>query len=76
MKTTTFRKGPDAAGHFGPFGGRFIPETLMAAVAELTEAFEASRRDPAFQQEFDALCHTFIGRPTPCLLYTSPSPRD
>ncbi|HLB77218.1 MAG TPA: tryptophan synthase subunit beta [Candidatus Dormibacteraeota bacterium] len=65
MKASTFAKGPDATGHFGSFGGQFIPEGLMAAVAELSEAFEASRRDPAFQQEFDALCRTFIGRPTP-----------
>jgi tryptophan synthase beta chain len=65
MKASTFAKGPDATGHFGPFGGQFIPEGLMAAVAELSEAFEASRRDAAFQQEFDALCRTFIGRPTP-----------
>jgi tryptophan synthase beta chain len=65
MKASTFAKGPDATGHFGPFGGQFIPEGLMAAVAELSEAFEASRRDAAFQHEFDALCRTFIGRPTP-----------
>jgi tryptophan synthase beta chain len=65
MKAGTFVKGPDATGHFGPFGGQFIPEGLMAAVAELSEAFAASRRDAAFQQEFDALCRTFIGRPTP-----------
>jgi tryptophan synthase beta chain len=65
MKASTFTRGPDATGHFGPFGGQFIPEGLMAAVAELSEAFEASRRDAAFQQEFDALCRTFIGRPTP-----------
>ena len=65
MKTTIFRKGPDATGHFGAFGGRFIPETLMAAVSELTDAFEASRHDEAFRAEFDALCRTFIGRPTP-----------
>ncbi|HYS02938.1 MAG TPA: tryptophan synthase subunit beta [Candidatus Eisenbacteria bacterium] len=65
MKASTFARGPDATGHFGPFGGQFIPEGLMAAVAELSEAFEASRRDAAFQQEFDALCRTFIGRPTP-----------
>jgi tryptophan synthase beta chain len=65
MKATSFRPGPDATGHFGPFGGQFIPEGLMAAVTELSEAFEASRRDPAFQKEFDALCRTFIGRPTP-----------
>ncbi len=65
MKASTFAKGPDATGHFGPFGGQFIPEGLMAAVTELSEAFEASRRDAAFQQEFEALCRTFIGRPTP-----------
>ena len=65
MKARTFAKGPDATGHFGPFGGQFIPEGLMAAVTELSEAFEASRRDAAFQQEFEALCRTFIGRPTP-----------
>jgi tryptophan synthase beta subunit len=60
-----FRKGPDRTGHFGAFGGQFIPESLMVAVLELAAAFEASRRDPAFTDEFDRLCRTFIGRPTP-----------
>lgn len=65
MTATAFRAGPDATGHFGPFGGQFIPEVLMAAVTELTAAFEASRRDETFLVQFDALCRTFIGRPTP-----------
>ena len=42
---------PDATGHFGPYGGVFVPETLMTALAELTAAYEQARDDPAFQQE-------------------------
>ena len=58
-------KGPDARGHFGDYGGRFIPETLMAAVQELTEAFERAQQDQAFRDEFDRLSRQFSGRPTP-----------
>ena len=58
-------KGPDARGHYGPYGGRFIPETLMAAVEELTGAFEAAQQDAAFRAEFGELSRTFSGRPTP-----------
>jgi len=56
---------PDARGRFGEFGGCFVPETLMHPVEELAEAFEAARRDPAFQSEFDHLLRHFAGRPTP-----------
>jgi tryptophan synthase beta subunit len=56
---------PDQRGRFGQYGGRFIPETLMAAVEELTKAFEAAQQDSAFQAEFQALCRSFSGRPTP-----------
>jgi tryptophan synthase beta chain len=56
---------PDGTGHFGPYGGRFIPETLVAALDELTKAYEDTRRDAAFQQELDALLRTYVGRPTP-----------
>ncbi len=56
---------PDARGRFGEFGGRFVPETLMHPVEELTEGFEAARRDPAFQSEFEYLLRHFAGRPTP-----------
>ena len=58
-------KGPDARGHYGPYGGRFIPETLMAAAEELTGDFEAAQQDAAFRAQFDELSRTFSGRPTP-----------
>jgi len=58
-------RGPDASGHFGRFGGRFAPETLMTPLAELDEAFRAAQKDPAFAQELDELRRTFCGRPTP-----------
>ena len=51
--------------YFGEFGGRFVPETLMAALDELTSAWNAARIDPAFQQEFDHILHEYAGRPTP-----------
>jgi tryptophan synthase beta chain len=56
---------PDAAGHFGRFGGRFVPETLMSPLAELERAYRAARRDPRFQRRLAELLHTYAGRPTP-----------
>ncbi|GAA3976934.1 tryptophan synthase subunit beta [Actinomadura viridis] len=56
---------PDPSGHFGPFGGRFAPEALMAALDELTREFEAARRDPAFTAELDGLLRDYAGRPSP-----------
>jgi tryptophan synthase beta chain len=56
---------PDAEGHFGRFGGIFVPETLMPAIEELTFSYEEARNDPAFQAELDALLSQFCGRPTP-----------
>src|ERR1041384_7455885 len=56
---------PDATGHFGIFGGRFVPEALVAALDELTEAYEAMRVDPAFLEEFDRLPRDYPGRPRP-----------
>jgi tryptophan synthase beta chain len=58
-------KGPDARGRYGSYGGRFIPETLMAAVEELAAAFEAAQADATFRRELAALSRTFSGRPTP-----------
>lgn len=55
---------PDARGHFGPYGGMYVPETLMTPLFELTEAYRAARRDPAFQQELDYHLREFAGRPT------------
>jgi tryptophan synthase beta chain len=56
---------PDEFGHFGPYGGRFVPETLMQPLQELEQAFRAARSDPAFQAELDALLRHYSGRPTP-----------
>ncbi|MEM7384682.1 MAG: tryptophan synthase subunit beta, partial [Verrucomicrobiota bacterium] len=56
---------PDATGHFGPYGGMFVPETLMAALNELTEAYLGVREDAEFQAELTNLLNEFAGRPTP-----------
>ncbi len=56
---------PDAHGHFGPYGGMFVPETLMTALNELTEEYLKARDDPAFQAELADLLSNFAGRPTP-----------
>lgn len=55
---------PDAAGHFGPYGGVFVPETLMTALAELTAVYEQAREDPVFQNELAYHLKEFAGRPT------------
>ncbi len=52
-------------GYFGPFGGQFVPETVMAALAELEGAYAKARRDPSFNQELQSLLHSYAGRPTP-----------
>jgi len=56
---------PDAKGHFGEFGGRFIPETLMPAVVELAAAYRNARRDPTFRKELNYYLAEYAGRPTP-----------
>jgi tryptophan synthase beta chain len=56
---------PDIHGHFGPYGGRFVPETLMSALDDLTAEYERAKNDPVFQTELDELLHNFAGRPTP-----------
>jgi tryptophan synthase beta chain len=56
---------PDAGGHFGPYGGRYVPETLMSPLDELEKAYYAARQDPGFQAELEALLGTYAGRPTP-----------
>ena len=60
MTTTTVNKGK-----FGPYGGQFVPETLMPALLELEEAYEASKIDQEFQAELKHLLHTYVGRATP-----------
>ena len=56
---------PDTLGHWGKYGGRFVPETLMAPLEELTTAYLASRDDQAFQSEMEDLLQNYAGRPTP-----------
>ena len=59
---------PDSLGHWGRYGGRFVPETLMAPLEELTAAYEVARADRSFQKELDALLRDYAGRPTPLFL--------
>ncbi len=56
---------PDAHGHFGPYGGMFVPETLMTALNDLTAEYLAARADAAFQKQLAWLLHEYAGRPTP-----------
>ncbi len=58
---------PDISGHFGQYGGRFVPETLMHPLEELNTAYEAAKLDSEFQQEFNQLLTHFVGRPTPLM---------
>jgi len=56
---------PDSLGHWGRYGGRFVPETLMAPLEELAAAFESARADESFREELDSLLRDYAGRPTP-----------
>ena len=55
---------PDATGHFGPYGGRFVPEALIAALDQLTQAYDSARADPAFAARLQHLSTTYAGRPS------------
>lgn len=63
--TIDFSKYPDKHGHFGPYGGIFAPETLMAALAQLDEEYESVKNDPAFLTELAEDLQNYVGRPTP-----------
>jgi tryptophan synthase beta chain len=56
---------PDTQGRFGPYGGRYVPETLMAALRQLSEVYEQARNDPEFQKQFHHHLKTCVGRPSP-----------
>jgi tryptophan synthase beta chain len=56
---------PDSRGRYGPFGGRYVPETLVAPLEELERAYAEAQADPSFHAELDLLLHNFAGRPTP-----------
>ena len=64
MSSTTATPSPDATGHFGVHGGRFVPETLMAALEELEAAYLVSRTDPEFQGQLAGYLDSYVGRPT------------
>src|SRR6266700_1653084 len=71
MATATIRAtkvSRNTSGRFGAYGGRYVPETLMAALQELEHEYERARRDKKFQQRLDSLLRTYAGRPTPLFL--------
>ena len=61
----SFRQGPDARGRFGPYGGRFVAETLMPLILEAEKAYAEAKRDPAFMNEWRRLLTHYVGRPSP-----------
>jgi tryptophan synthase beta chain len=65
LRAGSLRAGPDANGHFGEFGGRYVAETLMPLILELEAAYTAAKADPAFRAEFDDLLTHYVGRPSP-----------
>jgi tryptophan synthase beta chain len=67
-RSQEFTSQPDRSGHFGRYGGMFMPETLMAAQFELIQKYEQIKTDPDFQAELDGLLHDYVGRPTPLYL--------
>src|SRR6266498_2414223 len=68
MSTVAHSTVPDAQGHFGPYGGRFVPETLMHPLQELEEEYFRAQNDQEFQHEFKYYLREFCGRPTPLYL--------
>ena len=64
-KLNTYRTGPDEAGHFGIYGGRFVAETLMPLVLEVEKAYAQAKADPGFWQDFHRYMKHYVGRPSP-----------
>ena len=56
---------PDSHGHYGPYGGMFVPETLMEPLNELTRVYKEVRKDPEFKRELQYYLREYVGRPTP-----------
>src|SRR5580700_9099656 len=65
MSSLVAEKLPDAHGHFGPYGGRYVPETLMHPLQELEAEYFRAQHDPEFQRELSYYLTEFVGRPTP-----------
>lgn len=68
MTESANRSLPDERGYFGPYGGKFVPETLMPALAEMEDAYRSAATDPEFQREYARLLRDYVGRPTPLTL--------
>lgn len=68
LETDYYASYPDEQGHFGPYGGRFVGETLMSAIYELEQAYEQYKQDPDFQAEMDKDLAEYVGRPSPIYL--------
>ena len=64
-KLNSYKSGPDEAGHFGIYGGRFVAETLMPLVLAVEAAYKAAKADPKFQEELDYYLKHYVGRPSP-----------
>src|SRR5262245_55740198 len=64
-KSKLLKNLPDRNGHFGIYGGRYVPETLMSALAELEPVYRHAKSDPSFKKELAGYLHDFAGRPTP-----------
>src|SRR5471032_160447 len=68
MSTAAIQTLPDARGHFGPYGGRYVPETLMHPLQQLEDEYFRAQTDPEFQRELQYYQREFCGRPTPLYL--------
>src|SRR6185436_15922089 len=64
-RLNSYRAGPDAQGHFGIYGGRYVAETLMPLILDLEKAYDAAKKDPSFQKELDEFLEHYVGRPSP-----------
>lgn len=65
MKANSYQNQPDERGHFGPYGGRYVAETLMPLILEVEKAYNAAKEDPAFWAELEELQRDYVGRPSP-----------
>ncbi|WP_097091586.1 tryptophan synthase subunit beta [Novosphingobium sp. Chol11] len=63
--SNSLRSQPDASGHFGSFGGRYVAETLMPLILELEKVYKEAKQDPTFEAEFEELLRSYVGRPNP-----------
>ncbi|MBG78199.1 MAG: tryptophan synthase subunit beta [Alphaproteobacteria bacterium] len=68
MQKNSYKNMPDENGHFGPYGGRYVAETLMPLILSVEAAWKEAKNDPAFWDEFNALAKDYIGRPSPMYL--------